>query len=78
LIDEATEGLAPLIAQDIWHTLDVVRGEGVATIVVDKDIRSLSRIADRIVVLSKGTIVFADAPHVLERQPEILERHLGI
>jgi branched-chain amino acid transport system ATP-binding protein len=78
LIDEATEGLAPLIAQDIWQTLEVVRGEGVATIVVDKDVHSLSRIADRILVLSKGTIVFEGAPHTLEQRPDVLERHLGI
>ena len=40
LIDEATEGLAPLIAQEIWRTLGVIRSEGIATIVVDKDFRS--------------------------------------
>jgi len=78
LIDEATEGLAPLVAQDIWRTLGVMRGEGVATIVVDKDIRNLSRIADRIIVLSKGAIVFEGTPENLRGQPEVLERHLGI
>lgn len=53
LIDEATEGLAPLVAQDIWKTLGVIRGEGIATIVVDKDFRSLAKITDRAIVLSK-------------------------
>ena len=78
LIDEATEGLAPLVAKDIWTTLGVIRGEGVATIVVDKDFRSLSRIADRMVMLSKGTVVFDGAPAALAEQPELLEQHLGV
>jgi len=78
LIDEATEGLAPLVAQDIWRTLGVIRGEGIATIVVDKDFRSLSKIADRMVMLSKGTVVFDGAPATLAAQPELLERHLGV
>jgi len=78
LIDEATEGLAPLVAKDIWATLGVIRGEGVATIVVDKDFRSLSRIADRMVMLSKGTVVFDGAPASLAEQPQLLEQHLGV
>jgi branched-chain amino acid transport system ATP-binding protein len=78
LIDEATEGLAPLVAQDIWRTLGVIRGEGIATIVVDKDFRSLAKIADRMVMLSKGTVVFDGAPDALAAQPELLERHLGV
>ena len=78
LIDEATEGLAPLVAKDIWTTLGVIRGEGVATIVVDKDFRSLSRIADRMVMLSKGTVVFDGAPASLAEQPQLLEQHLGV
>jgi branched-chain amino acid transport system ATP-binding protein len=78
LIDEATEGLAPLVAQDIWRTLGVIKGEGIATIVVDKDFRSLSQIADRMVLLSKGTVVFDGAPTALAAQPELLERHLGV
>jgi branched-chain amino acid transport system ATP-binding protein len=78
LIDEATEGLAPLVAQDIWRTLGVIRGEGIATIVVDKDFRSLAKIADRMVMLSKGTVVFDGRPDALAAQPELLERHLGV
>jgi branched-chain amino acid transport system ATP-binding protein len=78
LIDEATEGLAPLVAQDIWTTLGVIRGEGIATIVVDKDFRSLAKIADRAVLLSKGAVVFDGAPTALTAQPDLLERHLGV
>ena len=78
LIDEATEGLAPLVAQDIWRTLDLIRSEGVATIVVDKDFKSLSKIADRAVLLSKGTVVFDGKPAELSANPELLEKHLGV
>ncbi|ABD09341.1 ABC transporter related [Rhodopseudomonas palustris HaA2] len=78
LIDEATEGLAPLVAQEIWRTLGIIRGEGVATLVVDKDFRSLSAIADRMVLLAKGVVVFDGAPAKLAAQPELLERHLGV
>jgi branched-chain amino acid transport system ATP-binding protein len=78
MIDEATEGLAPLVAQTIWQTLAVVRGEGIATIVVDKDFRSLAAIADRMVMLSKGAVVFDGTPVALAARPELLERHLGV
>jgi branched-chain amino acid transport system ATP-binding protein len=78
LIDEATEGLAPLVAQEIWRTLDAVRGEGIATIVVDKDIGNLSRVADRVLVLSKGAVVFEGTPAALAAEPGLLERHLGV
>jgi branched-chain amino acid transport system ATP-binding protein len=66
------------VAQEIWRTLGVIRGEGIATIVIDKDFRSLSKIADRIVLLSKGAVVFNGAPDALAAQPELLERHLGV
>jgi branched-chain amino acid transport system ATP-binding protein len=78
LIDEATEGLAPLVAQEIWRTIGRIRQEGVATIIVDKDFRALSRLADRAVILSKGEVVFEGAPSELAAKPELLERHLGV
>ena len=78
MIDEATEGLAPLVAQSIWRTLAIVRDEGIATIVVDKDFRSLAKVADRMVILSKGCVVFDGTPTALAAQPDVLERHLGV
>ena len=78
LIDEATEGLAPLIAQEIWRMIDVIRGEGITTVVVDKDFKSLARIADRAVVMSKGEIAFSGPPSELAAQPELLNRYLGV
>jgi len=78
LIDEATEGLAPLVAQTIWRTLSLIRNEGIATIVVDKDFRSLAKLADRSLLLSKGRVVFDGPPAKLAAEPELLERHLGV
>jgi branched-chain amino acid transport system ATP-binding protein len=78
LIDEATEGLAPMVAQDIWRTLEAIKAEGVAAIVVDRDFRGLSRIVDRTVLLSKGAVVFAGTPAELAAQPELLEKYLGV
>lgn len=78
LLDEATEGLAPLIAQDIWRTLRIIGEEGIATIVVDKDHRSLSKVADRMVVMAKGEIAFDGTPAQLAADPAILEKHLGV
>jgi branched-chain amino acid transport system ATP-binding protein len=78
LLDEATEGLAPLIALEIWKTLRIIREEGIATIVVDKDHRALAKVADRMVVMSKGEIAFAGSPAALQADPSILEKHLGV
>jgi branched-chain amino acid transport system ATP-binding protein len=78
LLDEATEGLAPLIAQEIWKTLGIIRGEGIATIVVDKDHRSLAKVADRMVVMSKGEIAFDGTPAAIKADPSILDKHLGV
>jgi branched-chain amino acid transport system ATP-binding protein len=78
LIDEATEGLAPMIAESIWTTLRTIRGQGVATLVVDKDFRALSRLADRVLLMTKGELVFEGTPAALQKTPELLEKHLGI
>ncbi|HEX8164530.1 MAG TPA: ABC transporter ATP-binding protein [Beijerinckiaceae bacterium] len=78
LVDEATEGLAPMVAQEIWRTIERIRAEGVAAIVVDKDFRALSRIADKAVILSKGEVVFEGTPAELAGKRELLERHLGV
>ena len=78
ILDEATEGLAPLVAEEIWRTLEVIKSEGIATIVVDKDFPTLSGLADRAVLLSRGTVVFDGAPSALSAQPELLEKHLGV
>jgi branched-chain amino acid transport system ATP-binding protein len=78
LLDEATEGLAPLIARDIWRTIRMVREAGMAMVIVDKNFAMLSELADRCVVLVKGRKVFDAAPGVLAAEPGLRERYLGV
>jgi branched-chain amino acid transport system ATP-binding protein len=78
ILDEATEGLAPLVAREIWAVLGLIRQSGVASIIVDKNFAAVSAVADRIVVLVKGSVVFAGAGEALKAQPELMHRHLGV
>jgi branched-chain amino acid transport system ATP-binding protein len=78
ILDEATEGLAPLIAREIWTILHRVRATGIASVIVDKNFRAISAIADRCVVLVKGQVVFDGASDRLAHDPDILKQHLGV
>jgi branched-chain amino acid transport system ATP-binding protein len=78
ILDEATEGLAPLIAREIWNVIRHVAESGVASIIVDKDLRTLARLVDRSVILVKGRVVFDGAPQVLIDQPELQRTHLAV
>jgi len=78
LLDEATEGLAPLVRKEIWAVIRQIRAAGVAALIVDKDLKALSEIADRVLIIAKGRIVFADTPQELSAEPEIKQRHLGV
>jgi branched-chain amino acid transport system ATP-binding protein len=78
ILDEATEGLAPLIAREIWAIIRRIRESGIAAVIVDKNFAAVSAIADRCVVLVKGRIAFEGRPDELKEQPEILHRHLGV
>jgi len=78
ILDEATEGLAPLIAQEIWRIIRAVRGTGIAAIIVDKNYAAVFALTDRNVVLVKGRIVFEGTGHELRERPELLHQHLGI
>ncbi len=78
ILDEATEGLAPLIRDEIWRTIRLVRDTGIATLVVDKTVSAVTAIADRVVVIVKGEIVLAGAPSMLTADPELMHRHLGV
>ena len=78
ILDEATEGLAPLIAREIWRIIGDIRSHGIATLIVDKNYSAVSAIADRNVILVKGQVVFeGDTPSLLA-QPDLLHRHLGV
>ena len=78
ILDEATEGLAPLIAREIWRILRAVRESGLAAIIVDKNFAALSALADRNIILVKGRVVFEGSGAELRATPEILHQHLGI
>jgi branched-chain amino acid transport system ATP-binding protein len=78
LLDEATEGLAPLIAQEIWRIIRTVRESGIAAIIVDKNFGAVSALTDRNVILVKGRVVFEGSGSELREQPELLHQHLGI
>lgn len=78
ILDEATEGLAPVIARDIWRIVKTIRATGIATIIVDKNFAAISAITDRNVILVKGRVVFDGSSRVLGEQPELLQRYLGI
>lgn len=78
ILDEATEGLAPLVAREIWAILGQLRDAGLSAIVVDKNFSAVSAITDRNVVLVKGCVVLEGSAMDLRRDPQILQRYLGI
>ena len=78
ILDEATEGLAPLIREEIWTTIRLVRESGLAALIVDKSVGELARVADRVVVLVKGEVVHEGAPESLLADPALMHRHLGV
>ena len=78
ILDEATEGLAPLIREEIWATIRLVRASGLAALIVDKSVAEIARIADRVVVLVKGEIVHEGPPAALLADRALMHRHLGV
>jgi branched-chain amino acid transport system ATP-binding protein len=78
LLDEATEGLAPLIAQDIWRICDVIAKSGISTVIVDKNWQHVTGITQRNLILVKGEVVFEGSSASLLEQPELLNQHLGV
>jgi branched-chain amino acid transport system ATP-binding protein len=78
ILDEATEGLAPLVREEIWKTIRVVRATGIATLIVDKTVSAVAGIADRVVILVKGEVVFDDSPAKLVSDADLMHRHLGV
>jgi branched-chain amino acid transport system ATP-binding protein len=78
ILDEATEGLAPLIRAEIWRCLEGLRERGLSLIVIDKNIGPLLRLADRHVILEKGRVVWQGSSDALRAQPEVLQRYVGI
>jgi branched-chain amino acid transport system ATP-binding protein len=78
ILDEATEGLAPLVRQEIWHCLAALRASGQAILVIDKYVQRLIQLADRHVILEKGRVAWTGSSAELDADPSIWQRHLGV
>ena len=78
ILDEATEGLAPLIAREIWRICNVIKNSGISAIIVDKNWKHVTQITDRNVILVKGEVVFEGTSEALHADPSVLEQHLGV
>ena len=78
ILDEATEGLAPLIAREIWRICGLIRESGISSVIVDKNWKHVTQITDRNLILVKGELVFAGTSSELLSQPGLLEQHLGV
>ncbi len=78
ILDEATEGLAPLIAREIWRICSLIKDSGISAIIVDKNWKHVTQITDRNVILVKGQVVFEGSSQALHDDPSVLEQHLGV
>ncbi|WP_409072570.1 ABC transporter ATP-binding protein [Mitsuaria sp. 7] len=78
VLDEATEGLAPLIREDIWRCLDTLRQAGQTILVVDKYVKRLIRLADRHSILERGQVVWRGDSAALAADHGLWHRHLGV
>jgi len=78
ILDEATEGLAPLIRHEIWACLERLKREGLSILVVDKNIADLARLADRHYIIEKGKVVWSGSSGELTADEGIQERYLGV
>jgi branched-chain amino acid transport system ATP-binding protein len=77
ILDEATEGLAPLIRQEIWACLAQIKSQGMALIVVDKYVQKIIEIADHVVIMERGQIAWRGSSHALGENPDLWHRFLG-
>ncbi len=78
ILDEATEGLAPLIRDDIWRVLEQLKAAGQSILVIDKNVDALTRIADRHYVIEKGKVVWSGSSEELKQDEELQHRYLGV
>ena len=78
ILDEATEGLAPLVRQEIWRTLGVLKQSGQSALIVDRDLAALAGLADRFAVMEKGRIVFSGSGAQLQSERGSIERYIHV
>ncbi len=78
ILDEATEGLAPMVRQEIWRILLRLKDEGQSIMLIDKNINDLMRIADRHYIMEKGLVVWTGSTEALRNDEALMHRYLGV
>jgi branched-chain amino acid transport system ATP-binding protein len=78
ILDEATEGLAPLIRHEIWGVIRLLKHSGLASVIVDKNVTTLLELADRNMIIVKGKVAFSGTSADLAADKQILATHLGV
>jgi branched-chain amino acid transport system ATP-binding protein len=78
ILDEATEGLAPVIRETIWSCLATLKAEGETILVIDKNLKEMARVVDRHHIIEKGRQVWQGTPGQLAATPELSHRYLGV
>jgi len=78
ILDEATEGLAPLIRGEIYRSIAKLKADGLSILVIDKDVKALTRVADRHYVLEKGRVVWTGTSAELASSPDVQHKYLGV
>jgi branched-chain amino acid transport system ATP-binding protein len=78
ILDEATEGLAPRVRDEIWRSLERLRAAGQSILVIDKNVKALTRIADRHYIIERGRVVWVGSSQQLAQAPAVQHRYLGI
>ena len=78
VLDEATEGLAPLVRGEIYRSIERLKGDGLSILVIDKDVKSLTQVADRHYVLEKGRVVWSGSSAELAADQNVQHRYLGV
>lgn len=78
ILDEATEGLAPLIRKKIWESLDRIRADGLAILIIDKNLKDLMKLANRHQIVHRGQVVWSGTSQELQRSADIRTQYLGL
>jgi branched-chain amino acid transport system ATP-binding protein len=78
ILDEATEGLAPVIRAEIWRVLTQLKATGLSILIIDKNVEALAAFADRHYIIEKGRVVWSGSSDELRQSPELQRRYLGV
>jgi branched-chain amino acid transport system ATP-binding protein len=78
ILDEATEGLAPLVRSEIYRSIERLKAEGLSILVIDKDVKALTRVAEVHYVLEKGRVVWSGSSADLAASHDVQQRYLGV